>query len=65
MIMRLLRFQYRINSIPSLGAMIAVANPDPEVRPSLGLILRQCVPSDGPDLRIRIRQCLIDRSFSF
>jgi hypothetical protein len=58
--MRLLRFQYHINSIPSLGSSIAVANPDPEVRSSVGLILRQYVSSVGPDLRIRIRHCLID-----
>ena len=58
--MGLLRFQYRINWIPKLGAVIAVANPELEVRPSVGVILRQCVPSVGPDLRIRIRQCLID-----
>ena len=58
--MGLLRFQYHINSIPSQGALTAVANPDLEVRSSVGVILRQYIPSVGPDLRIRIRHCLID-----
>jgi len=60
MIIRFLRFQYHINSVSSLGALIAVANPDPEVRSSVGVILTQYIPSVGPDLRIRIRHCLID-----